>query len=152
MTINRIFCRLEFLDPNWTIVETKPLSFFVFVSFSIKMSLPGLPPLPKSLSAIEFNRNRNLRQTQPINKFPANSILDEQFAFLKKEMVSLLLLRQPIWIFLSHSLFHHGSISNAFVIERKDSRFIERVINLFSIERIKKSCNEFKPSKKHVRT
>lgn len=65
------------------------------------MSLPGLPPLPKSLSGIDlagiqqlqnstpaFEQNRGL--SSPINRAP--STLDTQLAILRREMVSCLLI------------------------------------------------------------
>lgn len=63
------------------------------------MSLPGLPPLPKSLSRIElsgiqqlqnstptFSSSDSLRGLSPLSRMP--STLDTQLAILRREMVS----------------------------------------------------------------
>ena len=60
------------------------------------MSLPGLPPLPKSLSGIEISQQQNQLQrsqqrqvnlTTSDNR-TSDSTLDTQLAILRREMVS----------------------------------------------------------------
>lgn len=56
------------------------------------MSLPGLPPLPKSLSGLELssqpnqqNISKKISMTAPNNN--KNTTLDSQLAILRREMV-----------------------------------------------------------------
>lgn len=65
---------------------------------SINMSLPGLPPLPKSLSGIEISQQQNQLQRslqRQVNLTPSDnrttdSSLDTQLAILRREMVSFM--------------------------------------------------------------
>lgn len=58
------------------------------------MSLPGLPPLPKSLSGLELSQQQPNQQQQNISKKistpqqPKDSTLDTKLAILRREMVS----------------------------------------------------------------
>lgn len=61
------------------------------------MSLPGLPPLPKSLSGIELSQQQSqIQQSQArqvnlstsSNNHTTDSTLDTKLAFLRREMVS----------------------------------------------------------------
>lgn len=62
------------------------------------MSLPGLPPLPKSLSGIEISQQQNQLQRslqRQVNLTPSDnrttdSSLDTQLAILRREMVSFM--------------------------------------------------------------
>lgn len=65
---------------------------------SINMSLPGLPPLPKSLSGLEISQQQNQLQRslqRQVNLTPSDnrttdSSLDTQLAILRREMVSFM--------------------------------------------------------------
>lgn len=70
---------------------------FTIVSFVRRMSLPGLPPLPKSLSGLELahqNSSSNLFAIESQRAMPSvtatrkPSTLDTQLAILRREMVS----------------------------------------------------------------
>ena len=60
------------------------------------MSLPGLPPLPKSLSGIEISQQQNQLQTSQQRQVnlttsdnrTSDSTLDTQLAILRREKVS----------------------------------------------------------------
>lgn len=62
------------------------------------MSLPGLPPLPKSLSGIEISQQQNQlqrSQQRQVNLTTSDnrttdSTLDTQLAILRREMVSFM--------------------------------------------------------------
>lgn len=70
-----------------------------FYIFFCRMSLPGLPPLPKSLSGVEltgvhqlhnstpaFSAADSIRGVSPLARMPTT--LDTQLAVLRREMVS----------------------------------------------------------------
>lgn len=84
------------------------------------MSLPGLPPLPKSLSGLELNNGHNTNNntgiipidiqrisTPSIDRKP--STLDTQLAILRREMVSTFIQHMQ-YIYLKAILFLHVNI------------------------------------------
>lgn len=70
----------------------------LYLYYRINMSLPGLPPLPKSLSGLELTHHQPNQQQQNISKkisTPSvqpskDTTLDTKLAILRREMVSFI--------------------------------------------------------------
>lgn len=63
--------------------------YFLLFPHSINISLPGLPPLPKSLRIVDPILNQHdTTFTSIVGGKGASSTLDTQLALLKREMVS----------------------------------------------------------------